>query len=196
MKDFSSKNLIELNDTYKREEFNTVVFCVVIILLAAVFLYLKFAVFTIVSVSQTSMNPTLNDGDILVAVKTDVPRRGDIIILNGNGKVLIKRVVGLEGDVLWTEDGYLYRETVDKNGKKSVEKLTEDYVLGKTYGIPERITVPADCVYVLGDNRQNSVDSRELGAINLNDVVGVVPKWSVSIKDTAFIRLYKKILGY
>ncbi len=195
MKDFSNKNLIQLDDAYRRGEFNTVIFCVVLILLAAIFLYLKVAVFTVVSVSQTSMNPTLNDGDILVAVKTDEPRRGDIIILNGNDKVLIKRVVGIEGDVLWTEGGYLYRETVDENGKKSVEKLLEDYVLGKTYGIPVKIIVPKGCVYVLGDNRQNSVDSRELGAINLNDVVGVVPKWSVSIKDTALIRLYKKILG-
>lgn len=195
MTDFSNKNLIQQSDAYKREEFNTVIFCVVIILLAAIFLYLKLAVFTVVSVSQTSMNPTLNDGDFLVAVKTDEPRRGDIIILNGNDKVLIKRVVGIEGDVLWTEDGYLYRETVDKNGKKSVEKLTEDYVLGKTYGIPKKITVPKDCVYVLGDNRQNSVDSRELGAINLSDVVGVVPSWSVAIKDTFIVSLYKKILG-
>lgn len=196
MTDFSNKNLIEQSDACKREEFNTVIFCVVIILLAVIFLYLKIAVFTAVSVSQTSMNPTLNDGDFLVAVKTDEPRRGDIIILNGNDKVLIKRVVGIEGDVLWTEGGYLYRETVDKNGKNNVEKLTEDYVLGKTYGIPVKITVPKDCVYVLGDNRQNSVDSRELGAIKLSDVVGVVPSWSVAIKDTFVVRLYKKILGF
>lgn len=195
MADFYNKNLIEVRKENDRETFKTVIICIACVILLGIFIYLKTSVFTLVTVSQTSMTNTLNDGDFVVAVKTAEPKRGDIVILYANDKILIKRIVGLEGDVLWSEGGFLYRTTTNENGEVTTEKLIEDYALGRTF-MPTKVTVSKGCVYVLGDNREGSVDSRSFGEVSLSDVIGVVPQWSVDIKDSLLVKCYRKLLGY
>ena len=83
-------------------------------------------------------------------------------------KYIIKRVIAVSGDTLDIKDGYVYR-----NGKK----LEEDYIKGQTFERSDfsyPLTVPEDHVFVLGDNRENSLDSRIIGLIEHDQVKGKV----------------------
>jgi len=79
------------------------------------------------------------------------------------GKDFVKRVVGIPGDVIEIKDGYLFR-----NGKMMKEPFVKEYVFG-SYG-PQKI--PADKICVMGDNRNNSHDSRSWGLLDRNLVKG------------------------
>ena len=123
-------------------------------------------------VSSESMTPTLRAGDHVLANKlvyrVGDPGRGDLVVFReAGGEASIKRVVGLPGDTVAVRDGVLHL-----NG----EPVAEPYVNyrlneGSFFG-PER--VPAGGVFVMGDNRANSVDSRALGPVRREDLLGKV----------------------
>ena len=104
-----------------------------------------------------------------------MPEYGDIIVFDaaiytaeGEGKKLIKRVIGLPGDVLEIKGGLVYR-----NGKA----LQEEYVYGQlTPGEMIPTTVSKGCIFVMGDNRPTSLDSRDpaIGQVPLADIMGRV----------------------
>jgi signal peptidase I len=133
-------------------------------------------------VKNISMQKTLVDGQRLIEDKIsyhfETPHRGDIVIISGpeSDKRLIKRVIGLPGDVIdFTDDGHvLVNHTA----------LQEPYVKGLTYsnGMELPFTVPAKTVFVMGDNRENSQDSRMLGPISMSSVEGraVFRLWPLS----------------
>lgn len=136
---------------------------------------LLFSLFVrIVRVDGDSMCDTLVDGEklVLTAVVAN-PTYGDIVVITQeNDEPLIKRVIGLEGDKIFINnaEGIVYR-----NG----QPLDEPYVRGgvtHNFSQLSAITVPEGCVYVLGDNRPVSRDSRSpsVGCPSLKDVVGVV----------------------
>lgn len=128
-------------------------------------------------VHGTSMNPTLQDGDYLLVSKQaytlDEPERGEIIVfpVGEEKKLYIKRVIGLPGDVITIKNGQVY-----VNGTANGQDYTLD---GYTSGYIDKLVVPDGEVFVLGDNRLNSIDSREIGTQKLDDVKGV-----------AFVRLW------
>ena len=132
-----------------------------------------------VEVSGKSMMDTLKNGDQLIITGYNyTPKRGDIVIISRNSsnteegklyadKPLVKRIVALGGQTVEIKNGYLY---VD--GEKQIESyaktMTEDTVfIGKQ-------TVPEGYVFVLGDNRDDSADSRIIGFINENYILGKV----------------------
>lgn len=135
-------------------------------------------------VKEHSMMPSLNENDYIFLSKQSYrlhePERGDIIVFhtdllqaNGQEKLLIKRIIGISGDVISISDGTVYR-----NG----EALSEPYTLeGVTVSEMEEVEVPEDCLFVMGDNRQNSIDSRD-------DSVGCIEEDRILGK--AFFRLY------
>lgn len=126
-------------------------------------------------VSGKSMNTTLNNKDYLVINKlyylNRELKRGDIIVFKsnlvdyeGNNKDLIKRVIGLPGDKLKIKKGKVYINN-------------EEFYINNIYTSGDvEIIVPKNKVFVMGDNREESVDSRnkEVGPINMDDVVGKV----------------------
>jgi len=128
-------------------------------------------------VRETSMMPTLQEYNFLIlskqAYRFGKPERGDIIVFHtdlktqtGDEKMLIKRVIGLPGDVINIEDG-----KVSINGEIQDEPyLMEDY----TSGYVEDVVVPEGELFVMGDNRQNSIDSRDpnIGYVKIEDVYG------------------------
>lgn len=198
MGEYSNKNLIEKREAIRRDNVISVIVTVVLVVILLVFLYLKTAVFMVVSVKGSSMYDTLSDGDLLFANKLSSVSRGDVVVIHDpeiDNEALIKRVIGLGGDELWTVNGYVYITYTDSQGERVTERLVEDYVYreGMTK-MSGKITVPEGCIFVMGDNRTASSDSRFFGAVKLSSVMGVVPEWSVNIKDSGFIKWYKGIV--
>lgn len=130
--------------------------------------------FRVVGVSGDSMNPTLKNGDMLVvsAMKTNY-QRGDIVVVtqpNQLNEPLIKRIIAVGGD---TVDINFADGTVSINGTA----LTETYIKEKTEAMGDiafPVTVPEGCVFVMGDNRNHSYDSRRrnVGFIDERYILG------------------------
>lgn len=117
----------------------------------------------------TSMTPTLENGNIVVAVKTSQLENGDIIAFYYNNKILVKRVIAQPGQQV----------EVKRNGTVYVNniELEEPYVDAKAYGdcnIKMPYQVPESRVFVMGDHRDSSVDSRNssIGCISEEQIVG------------------------
>lgn len=117
-----------------------------------------------------SMYPTLNGDEFIIVNKwkyrVDSPQRGEIIIFHTKEKRdFIKRIIGIPGDRISIYDGKVYR-----NGKL----LIETYIKQPTFGNARTrdVVVGKDELYVLGDNRTNSKDSRMIGPVKIKDVVG------------------------
>jgi signal peptidase I len=143
-----------------------------VVVLAVIFSF----VFRIMQVSGESMWPTLWSGDKLLCWGAGyTPQRGDIVILDSNtsyGKPLVKRIIALGGDTVYID---FEAGTVSVNG----EELNEDYLEVPTllsYDVEFPVTVPEGTVFVMGDNRNNSLDSRSssVGYIDERDVLGKV----------------------
>lgn len=116
-----------------------------------------------------SMTPTLTGGDIVASVKSDSFSSGDIISFYYNNKILVKRVIALPGDwVDIAEDGTVYVND---------EPLDEPYLTEKSMGLCDislPYQVPESRVFVMGDHRSVSVDSRNttIGCIAEEQIVG------------------------
>lgn len=122
---------------------------------------------TPVIVDGPSMNPTLKDKQILLLEKIDKKlKRNDIIVFKYNNERLIKRVIGLPGETVEYRKKQLYIN--DKKVDDEFANLTNDFKMEKMkLGV-----IPEDCYFVMGDNRNNSVDSRMIGFINIKDIKG------------------------
>lgn len=138
----------------------------------AIAMLIKSFIFTIALVDGDSMLPTLHNGDRLVVWRLGYEaQRGDIIVLQQDGKKpYIKRIIAVEGDVV---DIDYQAHTVSVNGKV----LDEDYILEPTIRRGDIIfpmQIEKDCVFVLGDNRNNSSDSRftDVGQVREEDIMG------------------------
>jgi len=118
-----------------------------------------------------SMEPSLHDYERVILDKVSyrigTPARGDIVVfpVKGEPLPLIKRVIGLPGETVEVRDGRVLVNGV---------ALKEPYVSGPTVGNMAPVLVPANTVFVMGDNRApgSSLDSRRLGPIPLNKLVG------------------------
>ena len=144
---------------------------------AALVLVLVFSfVFRIIQVDGSSMVPTLTNGDKLIVWGAGyTPERGDVVIVDSYttyGKPLVKRVIAKGGDTISID---YETGTVTVNG----EVLQEDYIAEPTYlgyDVKFPYTVPEGTVFVMGDNRNQSLDSRSsyIGCIDEQDILGKV----------------------
>ncbi|MBN2910682.1 signal peptidase I [Polycladomyces sp. WAk] len=139
---------------------------VVTALLLAIVIRLFF--FQPYEVQGMSMYPTFHGRELLIVNKwiysITKPSYGDIVIFHTEEKRdFIKRVIGLPGDEIAIRNGHVYR-----NGRQ----LKEPYIDEPTDSDMEPTRVPPGHLFVMGDNRNQSKDSRELGAIDMHDVVG------------------------
>jgi signal peptidase I len=124
-------------------------------------------------VRSDSMLPTLPPGAVLlidkVSLRVREPHRGDIVIAIDprSGQSIVKRVVAVGGDSVGIEDGVLV-----VNGTTIVEKYIDNDNMDGFYFGPD--VVPADHVFLLGDNRDTSEDSRAFGPVAVDDIDGRV----------------------
>lgn len=163
----------ELNEIKAKKKFgralrNTVY---VLIVVAAIAVLISTLVLPVLQVSGESMEPTLYDGDIIILVKTGKYETGDLIGFYYQNKLLLKRVIASAGDYV----------DIDENGVVSVngEVLDEPYVSELSRGtcdISLPYQVPDGRIFVMGDHRELSIDSRAkaVGCIEKEQIVGRV----------------------
>lgn len=169
--------------------FFCVVFIVILLIFAADFWFTQN--YVLVIVDGSSMENTLYNGDALYVDVHTSPERGDIIVLNvtdypglfpheaGQERFIIKRVVALEGDEVYASGGTVWLKQADK---EEFSALEEPYAKGVTEGF-SLVKVEEGEVFFLGDNRAVSKDSRYVGCLPLEAVVGVVTDFTLTHKE-------------
>ena len=142
-----------------------------LVMVAAVAVLIATLVLPVVQITGTSMAPTLNEGEIVVLVKTDKLKRGDLCAFSYSNKTLIKRVIGTPGDYI----------DIDADGNVSVNGtvIDEPYLTDKALGdcdIDLPYQVPESQYFLMGDHRATSIDSRNsvIGCVTQEQMIGKI----------------------
>ncbi len=142
-----------------------------LVVVAAIAILVAVLVMPVLRIYGRSMNDTLDEGDIVVSVKTGTFETGDVIAFYYNNKILVKRVIGQSGD--WIDidtDGNVYVNNVLVEEPFLKEKAFGDCNITLPYQVPD------ERIFVMGDNRVSSVDSRNtaVGCVAEEQVVGKI----------------------
>jgi signal peptidase I len=143
--------------------------------LGALFLLLLHAlVFEVFQVGGTSMDPTLRERDRVVVLKVVEPRRGQLVVFRLDQRNVIKRVVAVPGERVEIRRGHVLVNGAELEETYLVHPFDQD----PRQNHPELVVEPGH-LFVLGDNRVASTDSRTLGPIDARTVVGraVIAFW-------------------
>jgi len=151
---------------------DTIKYVIIIIII----LFIITFVFGVTSVVGSSMSPTLKDGEVLILNKfkyrfSDIKREDIISLKYADTKYLIKRVIGLPGEKIEIINNKLYVNDIEY-----VEEYLDkglNYYDFKLSDLNYKV-IPDDMYLVLGDNRENSLDSRKIGLIKKEDIIGKV----------------------
>lgn len=142
-----------------------------LIVVAAVAAIIATLIFPVLQIAGTSMEPNLNDGDIVLLAKTEKLENGDLCAFYYSNKILIKRVIATPGDYLWIEsDG-----TVFVNGLELEEPYLQEKALGEC-DVEFPYQVPENAYFMMGDHRETSIDSRSsvIGCISTDHTIGKI----------------------
>ena len=156
----------------------------ILIIVSAISILISTFIFPVLKIHGQSMGKTIKEGDISISIKKNNYQPGDVIAFYYNNKILIKRVIATSSD--WVN--------ILDNGDVFVnnELLKEDYLKEKLLGesdITYPYQVPEDSYFVLGDNRNNSIDSRNslIGTVKNEDIIGKVIFKIWPIKRVGFV---------
>ena len=177
----------ELNREAKRKgfwrSFRNTVFALITV--AAIAVLVAVLLLPVLRIYGTSMRPALEEGEYVVSIKGSKFETGDIMAFYYNNKILVKRVIAVSGD--WVE--------IDENGTVSVNgvRLDEPYVTEPSLGecdIEFPYQVPESRIFVMGDHRSVSIDSRSttIGCVSNEQIVGKIIFRIWPFKDIGPIR--------
>lgn len=161
----------ELKREHYRRNYNRVLRSTLFTLVsvAAVAILIAMLMMPVLQIYGSSMSPCLEDGDIVVTLKRSAFEQGDVISFYYNNKILVKRVIAFPGD--WID--------LDNEGNVKVngQLLDEPYLVDKAYGdvnIELPYQVPDGKLFVMGDHRSTSADSRNtaVGCVAQEQIVG------------------------
>ena len=148
-----------IKDTLK-EMFPYVVIVLIVVLI-------RTFLFTPIKVNGSSMDDTLHDGDTMILNKITMRfnelERFEIVVIDTGDTYLIKRIIGLPGETIEYKDGILYINDKKFEDPYYKDENTDDF---------EKVTVPENYYYVMGDNRSVSIDSRLIGVVSREDILG------------------------
>jgi signal peptidase I len=143
-----------------------------VILALVIFLGVRAAVQNFV-VDGSSMEPSLHDGEVILVNKLAYlfgsPQRGDVVVLRSPrdpDRDIIKRIIGLPGETVEIKNGKVYIDVFDGR------PLEEPYIHGKPRGSMAPTKIEENHYFVLGDNRARSLDSRQLGLMPKENIIG------------------------
>ncbi len=168
---YSSNNYSQNNIKEKNKLYEKITLIIVTTILTIILLIIIIFNVGLYKINGTSMSPTLKEKEYVLTYQPIEYKRGDIIAFHHNNAIIIKRIVGLPNDIIdFEQDG-----TVLINNKI----LSEPYLTSKALGLPDiklPYTVPPESYFVLGDNRSDSIDSRDvaIGCVKVGDIVGKV----------------------
>lgn len=176
----------ELNRVQYRNRYNTVLKSTVytLITVAAVAVLVATLWLPVLQIYGSSMTPTMQNGDIVFTLKTSDFRNGDVLAFYYNNKILVKRVIACPGE--WVDiksDG-----TVFVNN----QQISEPYITDPAYGdtnIELPYQVPDGKLFVMGDHRSTSVDSRNtaVGCVAQEQVVGKIIFRIWPVREIGFV---------
>ena len=143
----------------------------ILITVAAIAVLIAVLLLPVLQIYGTSMTPTLDEGNIVISIKGTKFETGEVVAFYYNNKILVKRVIANSGE--WVD--------IDSDGNVYVnnEMLDEPYIEQKAYGetnIDLPYQVPDSRLFVMGDNRDVSIDSRNtsVGCISDEQIVGKI----------------------
>ena len=199
LKEVRKSLYIKENKTKLNILLNALIVLVIFVLVFEIFFMVNYSG---VYVDGESMEPTLVDGDYVYIDKKAKPDYGDIVVvyLNSEEKYIIKRAIAFGGDSVKIVEGELY---IKYSGESDFEIVPQNYLsddhnkIKDSYPydkdgnfIDDGYLVEKDSIFLLGDNRDNSFDSRKFGSLSMKNLDGVVTKWSLEHKLFC-TRIYK-----
>lgn len=139
------------------------------VIIIIVVVLIRIFIITPVIVDGDSMYPNLVNNQVLLLKKYDKSiKRFDVVVINYNKDRLVKRVIGLPGETIEYKNSKLY-----VNGKMIEEDMIDVKTADFRLDYIGYETIPEGYYFVVGDNRGNSKDSRIIGLVSKNDIVGV-----------------------
>ena len=141
-------------------------FWIILLIVVILVVLVRIFVFEFVNIAGESMAPTLKDGQLIGIYKANyAPERGDVVVLDApNGMELVKRVIGLPGETLEIKEGIVYIDGTALEQKFQYSSTVKDST--------PPLEIPAGSVFVMGDNRDHSTDSRVIGPVLIQSIRG------------------------